>query len=66
MQIQVETMIEKLNHMSPQRLAEISDFIDFLQQRDQNLRLKRDFSKGSETAFAKVWDNEEDSAYDAL
>ena len=33
-QIQIKNMVEKLNHMSSDRLAEINDFIDFIQQRD--------------------------------
>lgn len=66
MQVQVQHMLEKLEHLSPERLAEVDDFIDFLQQRDQERLLSRDFSQASNDAFAKVWDNEDDAIYDSL
>ena len=66
MQPQVQHMLEKLEHLSPDHLAEVEDFIDFLQQRDQDKRLRRDFARASEAAFAKVWDNDEDAIYDQL
>lgn len=66
MQPQVEHMLEKLEHLSPDRLAEVEDFIDFLQQRDQDKRLRQDYACASEAAFAKVWDNDEDAVYDQL
>lgn len=66
MQPQVQHMLEKLEHLSPDRLAEVEDFIDFLQQRDQDKQLRRDFARASEAAFAKVWDNDEDAIYDKL
>lgn len=66
MQPQVQHMLEKLEHLSPERLAEVEDFIDFLQQRDQNKRLRQDYAGASEAAFAKVWDNDDDAIYDKL
>ncbi len=66
MQPQVQYVLEKLEHLSPDRLAEVEDLIDFLQQRDQDKRLRRDFSGASETAFAKIWDNDDDAIYDTL
>lgn len=66
MQPQVQHMLEKLEHLSPDRLAEVEDFIDFLQQRDQDKRLRQEFARASEAAFAKVWDNDEDAIYDQL
>ncbi len=66
MQPQVEQMLEKLEHLTPARLAEVEDFIDFLHQRDQDKRLRQDYARASEAAFAKVWDNDEDAVYDSL
>jgi hypothetical protein len=57
---------EKLEYLAPERLAEVDDFIDFLRDRDQDQRLRRDYAHASEPAFAKVWDNDEDAIYDAL
>ncbi len=62
----IQQMIKKLEFLSPERLAEVADFIDFLQQRDQSQRLHQDFIRVSEDAFAQVWDNDEDAVYDAL
>jgi uncharacterized membrane protein len=66
MQPQVQHMLEKLEHLSPERLAEIEDFIDFLNQRDQDKRLRQDYAQASEGAFNKVWDNDDDAIYDSL
>lgn len=63
---QVKHLMEKLEHLSPDRLAEVEDFIDFLQQRDLDKRLRRDFTRASEAAFSKVWDNDDDAIYDSL
>lgn len=63
---QVQQVLEKLEHLSPDRMAEVEDFIDFLQQCDQDKRLRRDLARASEAAFAKAWDNDEDAIYDKL
>ena len=64
MQPQLEQMLEKLEHLSPDRLAKVEDFVDFQQQRDRDKHLRLVYSSASESAFAKVWDNEEDAIYD--
>ena len=66
MQTQVCHVVEKLQHLSPERLSEVNDFIDFLQHRDQGDSLRRDFAIASEAAFAKIWDNDDDAIYDKL
>ncbi len=66
MQTLVETMVKKLDHMSPERLAEVDDFIDFLIQRDRDTQLYKDFAQASESVFEKVWDNDDDAVYDSL
>lgn len=66
MQPQVEHMLEKLEQLSPDRLAEVEDFIDFLQQRDQDRALRRDFAYASEGTLSKIWINDDDAIYDAL
>lgn len=66
MHVQVQHMLEKLEHLSPARLAEVEDFIDFLQQRDQERHLRQDFAQASNAAFATVWDNDDDAIYDTL
>lgn len=65
MQPHMEQVLEKLEHLSPDRLAEVEDFIDFLSQRDQEKRLRHEYAQASEHAFEKVWDNDEDAIYDS-
>ncbi len=66
MQPQIEHMIQKLNHLTPSRLAEVEDFIDFIQQRDQDKLLRQCVSQASEDSLNKVWDNDDDAIYDSL
>ncbi len=66
MQPHIKHMIEKLEHLSPGRLAEVADFIDFLQQRDQDKGLRQDFAQASEASFNKAWNNDDDAIYDNL
>lgn len=60
-----ETLLEKIKGLPPERIAEVEDFVDFLAQRDER-RLTQAAAKLSEGAFGRVWDNEEDAAYDQL
>lgn len=61
-----QALIEKLKRLPPERIAEVEDFVDFLQSRDEARGLTRSAMKSSEATFAKVWDNEDDAAYDKL
>lgn len=61
-----EILIEKIQALPPERLAEVDDFVDFLQLREQQRSLTSMAAQVSVPAFAKVWDNTEDEAYDAL
>ena len=64
MRPQTQQIAHKLDDLSPERLTEVEDFIDFLRARDRDKALLREYAQASEAAFAKVWDNEEDdSAY---
>jgi len=60
------TLIEKLKSLPPERVAEVEDFVDFLRTRDEERALVRAASKASEPALAKIWDNDDDAAYDRL
>jgi hypothetical protein len=63
---QEQDMIEKIRRLPSHRVGEVEDFIDFLSQRSQNELTREAFVQLSEAAFARVWDNSEDSAYDNL
>lgn len=58
--------MEKLKALSPERAAEVEDFIDFLRAREQERALFRAATRVAEPAFAEVWNNDEDAAYDRL
>ena len=62
----IRELIDKLEALPPERIAEVEDFIDFLKSRDTDQQLTRAAAKASEPAFAKVWDNPDDAVYDAL
>jgi len=62
----VQQVIKKLEHLPADRLSEVEDFIDFLSQRDREHHMRKDFARGAEASFHKVWDNDDDAAYDKL
>lgn len=62
----MRTLFEKLKLLSPERVDEVEDFVDFLKSRDQDRQLVRAATVIAEDAFSKVWDNPEDSVYDDL
>jgi hypothetical protein len=66
MEAQVRLLLERLAHLPPERQAEVSDFIEFLHQRELAHLTSKDVSRASESAFAKVWDNDDDALYDKL
>ena len=59
-------ILEKIKRLPPERMAEVEDFVDFLSMRSEGRALTRDAARTGEAAFAKVWDNPDDAAYDAL
>jgi hypothetical protein len=62
-----QTLIEKIQTLPAERLAEVEDYVDRIRLREQQQHaLTRDATTASTPAFAAVWDNPEDDAYDAL
>lgn len=61
-----KTLIDKIGALPPERIAEVEDFVDFIRARDSERALANAGLVASEPAFAKVWSNPEDDAYDAL
>jgi hypothetical protein len=59
-------LIEKIRRLPPERVAEVEDFVDFLEQRNADRSLARAAAGLSEAAFSKVWDNPDDAEYDKL
>lgn len=63
---QEKIIIQKIRTLSPDKVAEVVDFVDFISQKDRDSRLLKAGSKLAEEVFEKVWDNTEDEAYDRL
>jgi len=61
-----QALIEKLNALPVDRLAEVEDFVDFIRLREQDQTLVRNAAASSAPAIAAVWDNPEDDAYNAF
>lgn len=61
-----QALIEKLKSLPPERVAEVEDFVDFLRTRDEERALARAATRVAEPLFAKLWDNDDDAAYDKL
>jgi len=59
-------LIAKIEALPADRLAEIEDFVDFIQQREQERALTRAAASTSTPSFTAVWNNPEDDVYDAL
>ena len=59
----IKTEIEKL----PENLlAEVFDFIQFLEMKKEKNLLAKASQKLSTASFEKIWDNKEDAVYDSL
>ena len=61
-----QLLIDKIKQLPPRRLAEVEDFVDFLRTREDEHRLTHAAARASEASFARVWDNDEDAAYDRM
>ena len=61
-----QTLIEKIQALPDERIAEVEDFVDFIRLREQERALTRAASAASAPAFAAIWNNPGDDAYDAL
>jgi hypothetical protein len=61
-----KTLIEKIEALPAERIAEIEDFVDFICLREQERALTRAAAAASVPAFAVIWSNPEDDIYDAL
>ena len=65
------TCIRKLlwinfNGFRPKKIAEVEDFVDFLQQRELENQMTQAAAQVAEPSFQNVWDNSEDAVYDRL
>mgnify|MGYP001578736462 FL=1 len=61
-----EVIKKEIDKLPEDILAEVFDFIQFLESKKEKTLLIRASQKLSEVSFKKVWDNEEDAVYDRL
>ncbi len=59
-------LIEKIEALPAERIAEVEDFVEFLRLREEERALTRTAAAASAPGFAEVWNNPEDDAYDTL
>ena len=61
-----QLLLEKIKTLTPQRVAEVEDFVDFLRSREDEQCLTRAATRVSEASFAQAWNNDDDAAYDRM
>ncbi len=61
-----QELLGKIQRLPPDQVAEVEAFVDFLLERAAERELRDAFTKLSERAFAKAWNNPADAAYDRL
>ena len=61
-----QDIMDKLQRLSPEKIAEVEDFVDFLQQRELENQMTQAAAQVAEPSFQNVWDNSEDAVYDRL
>jgi hypothetical protein len=61
-----QELIEKIRSLPPEKAAEVADFVDFLRERQRDLKLTGAATQLSQAAFDRVWDNPDDALYDEL
>jgi hypothetical protein len=61
-----QSLVEKIEALPAEQRIEVEDFVDFIASRAQDRALTRAAAAASVSAFAKIWNNPDDDAYDAL
>ena len=61
-----QALMQRIQALPPERIAEVEDFVAFIAAREQDRAFTRAAASASAPAFAAVWDNPDDDAYDGL
>jgi hypothetical protein len=61
-----ENLLQQIQALPPERIAEIEDFVAFIAAREEARALTRAAAAASVPAFAAIWDNPDDDAYNEL
>ena len=60
----LKNLFEKINALSPEKVAEVEDFVDLLLQRIDDRQFTQAAMKLSENSLKSVWDNPDNAKYD--
>ena len=63
---QEKFILAKIRMLPPDKIVEISNFVEFISQKNQDRQLSKAARNMAENTFIKVWDNAEDEVYDQL
>lgn len=61
-----KSIAERMQALSPEQLAEVEDFVEFIRIRGQERAIAKAASGASARVLAEIWNNPEDDVYDAL
>lgn len=61
-----ELIKKEIDKLPEDVLAEVFDFVQFLESKRERDLFVRSSQELSATSFQKIWDNEEDSVYDTV
>ncbi len=61
-----QSLLQKIQALPPERIAEVEDFVAFITAREEARSLTRAAAAASAPAFAAVWDNPDDDVYNDL
>jgi hypothetical protein len=61
-----ELIKKEIDKLPEDILAEVFDFIQFLESKRERNLLVRSSQEASTASFQRIWDNEEDAAYDTI
>ncbi len=61
-----QELFNKIRRLSPEKVAVVEDFVEFLWHRGEKDSLVKAAGKLSEESFRQAWDNPEDAEYDNL
>ena len=62
----LQTLIDKIEDLPPEWVAEVEDFVDFIRQRKADNQLTWAAMAVSEPVLKRLWDNPDDAEYDKL
>ncbi|KAF0239890.1 MAG: hypothetical protein FD180_5136 [Planctomycetota bacterium] len=59
-------LVECIRELPPQERAEVEDFVEFLAHRRTDRNLLKAAARLTSAALKRIWNNDEDAAYDRL